>query len=60
MSWTPTVTFLRTEYYIKIRQYQSDYQKMDSTEKLATYGKTNEEKEIKNTTQYALDTTIYK
>jgi hypothetical protein len=33
---------------------------MDNTEKLATYGAQDEEKQNKNTTQYVLDTTIKK
>ena len=33
---------------------------MDNTEKLATYGTQDEEKQNKNTTQYVLDTTIKK
>ena len=33
---------------------------MDSPEKLATQGTQDEEKQNKNTTQYVLDTTIYK
>jgi len=33
---------------------------VDNSEKLATYGKQDEEKQNKNTTQYALDTTIRK
>jgi hypothetical protein len=32
---------------------------MDNPEKLATYGTQDEEKQIKNTTQYMLDTTIW-
>ena len=34
--------------------------KMDNPEKLATYGTHDEEKQNKNTTQYALDTTMRK
>ena len=33
---------------------------MDNPEKLATYGAQDDEKQHKNTTQYALDTTICK
>ena len=33
---------------------------MDKPEKLSTYGTQDEEKQNKNTTQYALDTTIHK
>ena len=33
---------------------------MDNPEKLATWGKQDEEKQNKNTTQYVLDTTIHK
>jgi hypothetical protein len=33
---------------------------MNNPEKLATYGTQDEEKENKNTTQYALDTTMCK
>jgi hypothetical protein len=32
---------------------------MDNPEKLATYGTQDEENQIKNTTQYMLDTTIW-
>jgi hypothetical protein len=33
---------------------------MDKPEKLSTYGTQDEEKQNKNATQYALDTTIHK
>jgi len=33
---------------------------MDNPEKLETYGTQDEEKQSKNTTQYALDTTLRK
>jgi hypothetical protein len=33
---------------------------MDNPGKLATYGKQDEEKQSKNTTQYVLDTTVRK
>jgi hypothetical protein len=33
---------------------------MDKSEKLATYGKQDEGKQSKNTTQYVLDTTVRK
>ena len=33
---------------------------MDNSEKLATYGKQDEEKQSKNTTQYVLDITVRK
>ena len=33
---------------------------MDNSEKLATYGTQDEEKQSKNTTQYVLDTAIIK
>jgi hypothetical protein len=32
--------------------------KMDNPEKLATYGRQDDEKQSKNTTQYVLDTTV--
>jgi hypothetical protein len=34
--------------------------KMDNSEKLATLGTQDEDKQIKNTTQYVLDTTMRK
>ena len=45
---------------INVREYRMGNQKMDSSEKLATQGTQDEEKQNKNTTQYVLGTTMRK
>jgi hypothetical protein len=58
--YTITLVFEK-ENYTNILRYPIEGQsKMDNQEKLATLGTQDEDNQIKNTTQYVLDTTMRK
>ena len=52
--------YLFVHIWINLRGIPRTQSKMDNSEKLATYGRQDEEKQNKNTTRYVLDTIIHK